>query len=80
MNIELFHAIGDPDSALVRQALVQKNLTDTINFRNIAYESHAETLKEITGRQIVPTLIIDGRQRFVGKDEILAWIHSQPGS
>lgn len=74
MKLELFHSIADTASAEVRRALVQKSLVEYVNFRNIAYESHAEALKEVTGNDKVPTLIVDGATLLSGKDEILAWI------
>lgn len=74
MKLELFHSIADAASAEVRRALVQKSLTESVNFRNVAYESHVQALKEATGGDKVPTLRVDGATLLKGKEEILAWL------
>lgn len=76
MKTQLFHRIGEggEDSARVRAYLVQKDLTDMVEFNNIGYESHLEALKKLTGgKAVAPTLITEDGQVVQGANAIIAW-------
>jgi hypothetical protein len=74
MPVDFFHAIADPDSAEVRRYLVAHELTAAVNFRNIAYESHAEALRAATGSLTIPCVITDEKVAVLGKSAILEWL------
>lgn len=76
----LFHKIGEggEESAAVRSYIVAKGLTDSVEYRNIAYEEALSDLRTATGgREDVPTLIAEGTV-LVGKDAILKWLGHHP--
>ncbi len=71
----LFHAIGSeggPESSLVRKYLVDHNLSDRIEFHNVAYEGSQKKLREMTKQHAVPCLVeVAGHRVFVGVAAIL---------
>lgn len=73
-DIYLYHVIADSASAEVRRALVQTGLVNRVDFRNIAYETNAESLKKWVPALTVPTLVIRDEKVIIGKDDVLAWI------
>jgi hypothetical protein len=47
--LELFHTINDRDSATARLLLMELGLKEAVDFRNIAYASHAQVFAERGG-------------------------------
>jgi hypothetical protein len=77
--VRLFHrvGVGGEDSALVRARLVQTPLRESCDFCNIAYDSHLQALRELTGSDQVPVLDFqDGRPPLIGKNAILNHLSS----
>ena len=73
----LFHAIGAapgaPESSVVRKFLVDKNLSEQIEFHNVAYEGSQKMIREMTKQHVVPCLVeVEGHRVFVGVAAILA--------
>lgn len=67
---ELFHAIGNAESAQVRRFIVEKDLTAHIKFRNVAYE---EVKKDLTARGgTTPPALWDGTTLLIGADAVIA--------
>ena len=66
---ELFHEIADQASARVRIAIVQRDVKELIDFRNVHFERHRERLRELGGGA-VPALW-DGARLHSGEDAVL---------
>ena len=69
-DFELFHAIGDPGSALVRKAITDWGLGPAIRFRNVVYP---EVQADLTARggAAAPALW-DGRRLVTGAEAIIS--------
>jgi hypothetical protein len=70
LKYELFHRIGDDDSAAARRALVERGLAEDTSFRNIHYPE-AEADFRARGGSRVPALW-DGERLVEGLPAILA--------
>ncbi len=44
MALELFHRLGEPDSAAARKLVVDLGLLERVSFRNVAFDSHRDAL------------------------------------
>ncbi len=44
MPLELFHRLAEPESAAARTAARDLGLLDVVEFRNVAFDSHAAAL------------------------------------
>ncbi len=71
----LFHQIGSggEDSARVRKYLVEHQLTEHIQFLNIAYEGAQGKLRALIGAVETPVLIV-GQQILRGSVPILQFL------
>lgn len=74
-DIHLFHSIGigGEDSAAVRKYIVDHNLKDKIEFHNLMYEGSQKLVKEMSGQDKAPCLVV-GKDIYLGKDDILNWL------
>lgn len=72
MRLLFFHILTDSDSAEIRRFLVEKKLTDKIQFMNIAYEENEKAFKEKAGTNKVPALILPDGKVLNSKLEILS--------
>lgn len=71
MSVVLYHRIGDPDSAAVRQRIVELGLKPRVDFQNVDTEG-AEAFAEHGGRS-VPAMW-DGAHLFEGRAAVLTVI------
>lgn len=61
-HIVLYHTLGNEECAIVRKAVVQMNLVDLIQFRNIERSEAAQKdLMQSQGSLEVPFLVVDGK-------------------
>lgn len=72
---QLFHSIGDAsgaESAVIRKYLVDYNLTNFVEYHNVAYDGSKQKLREMTKQHTVPCLVeVEGHRVFVGVSAIL---------
>lgn len=68
-GFQLFHQIADEGSARVRRFVVEHDLLEAVQFRNVFYDEPAKRLAELGGR--APALW-DGERLFVGADAAIA--------
>jgi glutathione S-transferase len=74
--MNLYHILNDDDCAEVRRFIVQRNLMEQINFRNIdRSESATKDLMALQGSAQVPFLE-KGDLRLSGKVAILTYLQS----
>lgn len=74
MKLELFHKMGCPFSAKVRDFIDARGLKDQISYRDIESDRSAhDELLRLTGDHQVPCLVIDGRP-MLESDDIVAWL------
>jgi hypothetical protein len=64
-RFELFHRIGDPGSARIRQRVLALGLLEQADFRNIAFDSHRLAYEERGGTEL-PS-IWDGLKLWSGE-------------
>ncbi len=64
MALELFHRLAEPDSAAARTLVRDLRLLEAVNFRNVAFDSHAAALAAHRGAR-TPALW-DGAQLHEG--------------
>ncbi|MCM2282950.1 MAG: hypothetical protein NDI61_14005 [Bdellovibrionaceae bacterium] len=77
-HYDFFHLITDNESAEVRRFITTHELTGLVNFRNVAYDSHAEALRQLCdGALVVPTLVVEDRRVLSGKSTILEFLKSK---
>ncbi len=69
-ELELFHRIAEPTSALARRYVVDYALEDRVRFRNIAYEEAEAAWKQLGGHS-TPALW-DGEHLHQGAEAVLA--------
>ncbi|HLM48447.1 MAG TPA: hypothetical protein VK458_31575 [Myxococcaceae bacterium] len=69
-ELELFHLIADPPSAVVRRYVVDYALEDRVRFRNVAFEE-AEAAWRNWGGHTTPALW-DGEHLHQGAEAVLA--------
>jgi hypothetical protein len=69
-TLELFHRLSEPESARARLLVRELGLVDAVEFRNVAFESHAAALRERGGGR-TPALW-DGERLHEGVDAIRA--------
>ena len=67
--MELFHQIADEGSARVRRFIVEHDLVEAVQFRNVAYDEPQKRLAELGGH---PPALWDGEKLFVGADAVIA--------
>lgn len=72
MRLLFFHILTDQDSAEIRRFLVDKKITDKIQFLNIAYEENEKLFKEKAGSHKVPALVLPDGKVLNSKTEILS--------
>jgi hypothetical protein len=53
--VELFHRLSEPDSAAARRLVGELGLEGRVAFRNVAFDSHREALRE-RGGEATPAL------------------------
>ena len=70
MALELFHRLTDPESARARTLVRDLGLLGAVDFRNVAFESHAAALAAHGGAR-TPALW-DGERLHEGLDAIRA--------
>ncbi len=75
---ELFHRIGDEDSARVRSVIAVSGLTDEVRFRNVAYSEVVADL-EARGGAVVPSLW-HGGARYEGVEKIIEALEVHKGA
>ena len=68
-GFELFHEIADEGSARARRFVVEHDLVETVQFRNVTYDAPAKRLAQLGGH--APALW-DGAKLFVGADAVIA--------
>lgn len=69
----LFHRIADLDCARIRKLIVELNLSEHVQFRNIdVSESSAKALLELTGKANIPVMEINGQILSVFQDIVQA--------
>ena len=76
--LELFHAIGDEDSARARRRAAELFLLDGIALRNVHFESHRKALADRGGSGTVPALW-DGSELHEGLPRVLAALEAGKG-
>ena len=62
--LELFHRIGDADSARLRRYISEKGLLEQVRFRNVAFSEAARDFTSRGGRSL--PAIWDGEALFEG--------------
>lgn len=70
MKPELFYTIADPACAAARKAVMERDLMERIDFRNVFYEEVARDLAAHGGGEL-PALW-DGERLHSGLDAVLA--------
>jgi hypothetical protein len=75
---ELFHRIGDPDSAEARRRASALGLIGRVAFRNVHFESHARALAERGGGGDTPAFW-DGTALHQGLEAVLAALERLAG-
>lgn len=74
---DFFHLIAHKECAEVRRFLTESGKTSVVSFRNIAYDTHAEALKALTGGNLeVPALIVSSARIITGAEGIKAFLVS----
>jgi hypothetical protein len=76
----LYHRIGvgGEDSAVVRQYLVERELTASVEFQNIAYDQARAAVEKLVGQVEAPVMVIRADQTVLrGSKAITAWFESQ---
>jgi hypothetical protein len=66
----LFHRIAEKDSAEARRRAVELGVVESLEFRNVDFESHRAALAARGGER-TPALW-DGSRLHVGREEVLA--------
>jgi hypothetical protein len=73
-DMTLFHVLNDAECAEVRKAIVQLNLIERVQFRNIdRSEGAASDLLDLQGSAEIPYLVFE-HHRYKGKAEILSFL------
>lgn len=76
----LYHVLNDEGCAEVRRFIVQNNLTDQIEFRNIDRSKDAtKDLQDLQGSLQVPFLV-DHKKFYEGSAEILQFLQGLRGA
>jgi hypothetical protein len=58
-TFELFHRIGDGESARVRKLFVDSGLSERVRFRNVGTSEEAlGALRDVSGGDAVPTAVV----------------------
>ena len=70
MALELFHRLAEPESAAARNLVRSLGLLDAVEFRNVAFDSHAAALAARGGGR-TPALW-DGARLHVGLPAVRA--------
>lgn len=70
MALELFHRLAEPDSAAARTLVRDLGLLDRVEFRNVAFDSHAAALATRGGGR-TPALW-DGARLHEGLESVRA--------
>ncbi len=73
---DFFHLIAHKESAEVRRFLNERQMASLVNFRNVAYETHASALQTLTSSQDVPVLAVSPEQLLKGAPAIIAFLQS----
>jgi hypothetical protein len=77
-ELELFHALAEPESAAARVLVQDLGMLDEVRFRNVFYESHAGALAALGGAR-TPALW-DGERLHQGLAAIRAALErARPG-
>lgn len=69
---ELFHVIAHAGSAKARRYVTDNALEDRVDFRNVAFDSHADALKALGGSVESLPALWDGRSLYEGAESVLA--------
>lgn len=70
MPLELFHRLGEPESATARRLVRDLDLLEAVAFRNVAFDSHAADLAARGGAR-TPALW-DGTRLHEGLEAVRA--------
>lgn len=77
-HFELFHAIGDASSALVRRFVVDQELDEVVRFRNVSYP---EVQLDLSARGGGPLPALwDGVELVIGADAVIARLVAWKGA
>jgi len=75
-RLELFHAIDDENSALVRRLIVDRDLTARVLFRNVFYPEGQSALLERGGS--LPPALWTGDRLIVDVNAIVEYLRALP--
>ena len=74
MKIELYHKMPCPFSSKVRRFIEENGLKNQVVYHDIMKEEGTrEKLNELTGKEQVPCLVVDG-EPILESDAIIDWI------